>query len=536
MTNRKTTLFYAVLIAVASLAVGMVIASRLDLTPASSAQMVTMPAMNSTPIGGSIDATTFRNIAKQAIPMVVNIRTESRQRTQDLTEFFGGGGGGSDDFFQRFFGQPGQPDQGQGQGQGRRPRRQPPRGQLTEGAGTGFVIDKSGYILTNNHVVEGAEKITVAFAGAARNEEYAAKVIGRDALTDSALIQLTEMPSTPLQEARFGDSAQMQQGDWVMAIGNPFALGHTVTVGVISALDRPFGGTATRTQPMIQTDAAINPGNSGGPLLNIRGEVIGMNTAIYTDAQRASNIGIGFATPINTIRELLPQLRTGKISRGVIGVEINRDPITKEVAKDLGLPNSSGAMISSVSPDSPAAKAGLRAGDVITEYNGRPVTDSDALVNMVVGTKPGSTVPVTIYRDNQRKTLSITPGELDLEAEANGGRSPRQTDSQEPNDQTATDFGMQLEAITPEAARQLEIPRGRGGAVVADIDRDSVAARSGVQPNDVILEVNRQPVSNVSQVTRALQSAAPGRPVFLVVWRVDRNGDGREYFITMTKR
>ena len=204
--------------------------------------------------------------------------------------------------------------------------------------------------------MKGADKITVAFVGAARNEEYPAKVVGHDALTDSALLQLTEVPSTPLQEARFGDSSQMQQGDWVMAIGNPFNLGHTVTVGVISALDRPFGGTATRQQPMIQTDAAINPGNSGGPLLNIRGEVIGMNTAIYTDAPRAANIGIGFATPINTIRELLPQLRTGKISRGVIGVSISRDPITKDVAKEFGLPNTSGAVVSSVASNTPAAQ------------------------------------------------------------------------------------------------------------------------------------------------------------------------------------
>ena len=319
MSTRKTTLFYAVLLAIASLAVGMVIASRLDLTPTSSAQMVSMPAMNSTPLGGPIDSTTFRTIAKQQIPTVVNIRTESRQRTQDLTEFFGGQGG--DDLLRRFFGGPGQ-GQGPDSPQQRNPRRRPqsPQGQLSEGAGTGFVIDRGGFILTNNHVIEGADKITVAFVGASRNEEYPAKVIGRDALTDSALLQLTEMPSTPLQEAKFGDSSQMQQGDWVMAIGNPFALGHTVTVGVISALDRPFGGTATRQQPMLQTDAAINPGNSGGPLLNIRGEVVGMNTAIYTDAQRAANIGIGFATPINTIRELLPQLRAGKISRGVIGV------------------------------------------------------------------------------------------------------------------------------------------------------------------------------------------------------------------------
>jgi serine protease Do len=523
MSTRKTTLFYAILIAVASLAVGMVIASRLDLTPTSSAQMVAMPAMNSTPLSGAIDATTFRNIAKQQIPTVVNIRTESRQRTQDLTEFFGGGGG--DDLLRRFFG--GQVPDGSQQ---RPRRRQSPQGQLTEGAGTGFVIDKAGFILTNNHVIEGADKITVAFVGAARNEEYAAKVVGHDALTDSALLQLTEMPSTPLQEAKFGDSSQMQQGDWVMAIGNPFALGHTVTVGVISALDRPFGGTATRQQPMLQTDAAINPGNSGGPLLNIRGEVVGMNTAIYTDAQRASNIGIGFATPINTIRELLPQLRTGKISRGVIGVSISRDPLTKETAQAFGLPNTNGAVISAVSPGTPAAKAGLQAGDVIVEYNGRPVTDSDSLVSMVVGTKPGTTVPITIYRENKRQTLSITPDELDLEAEANGGRSPR-PDGSDRGTPTATDFGIQLEAITPEAARQLDLPRGRGGAIVADVERGSVAANAGVQPNDVILEVNREPVANLSQVTRALQNATAGRPVFLLVWR-----DGQQYFVTMTKR
>ncbi len=525
MSTRKTTLFYAVLIAVASLAVGMVIASRLDLTPSSSAQMVAMPAMNSTPVTGPIDATTFRNIAKQQIPTVVNIRTESRQRTQDLTEFFGGGGG--DDLLRRFFGGQAPPD-----GLQQRPprRRQPPQGQLTQGAGTGFVIDKAGFILTNNHVIEGADKITVAFVGAARDEEYAAKVVGHDPLTDSALLQLTEMPSTPLQEAKFGDSSQMQQGDWVMAIGNPFALGHTVTVGVISALDRPFGGTATRQQPMLQTDAAINPGNSGGPLLNIRGEVIGMNTAIYTDERRASNMGIGFATPINTIRELLPQLRTGKISRGVIGVSISRDPITKEVAQEFGLPNTNGALVSGVSPGTPAAKAGIQPGDVIVEYNGRPVTDSDSLVEMVFNTKPGTTVPVTIYRENKRQTLNITPDELDLEAEANGGRSIR-PDGTAPGTPTATDFGMTLDAITPEAARQLDLPRGRGGAIVSDVERGSVAANAGVQPNDIIIEVNREPVASVSQVTRALQNAAAGRPVFLLVWR-----DGQQYFVTMSKR
>jgi serine protease Do len=531
MSTRKTSLFYAVLIAIASVAVGMVIASRLDLTPASSAQAVSIPPMNSAPLAGAIDAATFRNIAKAQIPTVVNIRTESRQRTQDLTEFFGGGGGGGgEDLLRRFFGGGGgQPPATPPDGR-RAPRGRPsPQDPLTQGAGTGFVIDKAGFILTNNHVVDGADKITVSFVGGLRNEEYAAKVVGHDTLTDSALLQLTEMPSQALQEAKFGDSSQMQQGDWVMAIGNPFNLGHTVTVGVISALNRPFGGVAQREQNMLQTDAAINPGNSGGPLLNVRGEVVGMNTAIYTSQAQSSNIGIGFATPINTIRDLLPQLRAGKISRGVIGVQVSRDPLTKETAKALGLPNTSGAVISSVTPQGAAAKAGLLRGDVIVEYNGHPVADSDALVALVVATKPGTTVPVTVYRDNLRKSLNITPEELDLEAEAAGRRSTG-PDAQ-PEAPTATDFGMQLESITPDIARGADLPRGRGGAIVADVDRGSAAARAGVQPNDIIVEVNRQAVTTLSQVTRALQSAAPGSPVFLVVWR-----EGQELFITMSKR
>ncbi len=519
MSTRKTTLFYAVLIATASVAVGMVIASQWGLSPASSAQTVNVPPMNSAPLTGAIDAQTFRKIAKDQIPTVVNIRTEARARTQELTEFFGG-----DDLLRRFFGQG-------GPGGGQRQRR-PPQSEdepRTEGAGTGFIIDKNGFILTNNHVVEGAEKITVTLYHAERGVEYSAKVVGRDALTDSALIQLTEMPSQPLQEAKFGDSDQMQPGDWVMAIGNPFGtLGHTVTVGVISALGRPLGGVRGREQNMLQTDAAINPGNSGGPLLNIRGEVVGINTAIYTDAQRAANIGIGFATPINAIRDLLPQLRNGKVTRGVIGVRVQRDHLTKDTAAALGLPNTSGAVLSTITPGGPAAKAGLEPGDVIIEYNGRPVTDSDALVAMVVATKPGTTAPVTIVRDKQRKTLTITVDELDLEAEQ--GRSARGGGNQ-PQEPTTTGFGMTLDSITPDVARELDLPRGRGGAVVTDVSRGGAAANAGVVPGDVILEVNRQAVSNVSQVTRELQKATPGTPVFLLVWR-----DGEQVFITMTKR
>ncbi len=332
MSNRKTTLFYAILIAVASLAVGMVIASRLGLAPESSAQTIAAPSMNSAPLGGAVDAGTFRNIAKAVSPAVVNIRTESKQRAQDLTDFFGGGGGTGDDLFDRFFGGPGQGGSRGGQGGGQGSSR--PREQTVQSAGTGFVIDKAGYILTNNHVVEGANKIEVSLYGEDDDQQYAAKIIGRDPLTDSALIQLTEMPNHALPEIKFGDSSVMEPGDWVMAIGNPFGLAHTVSVGVISGTQRPFETTQQRFAQMLQTDAAINPGNSGGPLLNVRGEVVGINTAIYTDSARQGNIGIGFAMPINVVRELLPQLRTGKITRGRIGVEVS--PIKRDDAEALG--------------------------------------------------------------------------------------------------------------------------------------------------------------------------------------------------------
>src|SRR6187399_1994482 len=303
MLNRKITLLYSLPIVLMSVLVGMVIASRLDMAPATSAQTVAAPPMNSAPLTGSITASTFRDIAKLASPAVVNIRTESRQRTQDLSDFFGGGGGGGD-LFERFFGQPNPRGQGQGRGgqggggQGQRPRE---REQTVMAAGTGFIIDKAGFILTNNHVVDGATKIAVSLYGEDEDQEYEAKVVGHDPLTDSALIELTEKPDHMLPEIKFGDSSQMQPGDWVMAIGNPFGFSHTVSVGVVSGIGREFAVNESRTRNarVIQTDAAINPGNSGGPLLNLRGEVIGINTAIYADQLRQGNIGIGFAMPIN---------------------------------------------------------------------------------------------------------------------------------------------------------------------------------------------------------------------------------------------
>ena len=527
MSNRKTTLFYALLIAIASLAVGMVIASRLDLTPQSAAQTIAAPAYNNAPLSGTpITATTFRDVAKAVTPAVVNIRTESRQHTQDLSDFFGGGGGGSDDLFDRFFGGRGG---GGDQGQGAPRQQQRQRDQVVQAAGTGFIIDKAGLILTNNHVVEGATKIEVSLYGEDDGQEYAAKVIGRDPLTDSALIELTEKPNHSLPEVKFGDSGQVQPGDWVMAIGNPFNLSHTVSVGVISALERPFPTTEGRSTQVLQTDAAINPGNSGGPLLNIRGEVIGINSAIYTDARQAGNIGIGFAIPINTVRELLPQLRTGKITRGMIGVSIGVIP--QNAAETLGLKNRQGALVSSVVPNGPSAKAGLEPGDVIIQFNGKPVKDRDSLVSMVVATPPNTTVPVRVVRDKDEKTINVRVGELDLDAEQaalNGGRGGRDNGAG-PQQETSSGFGMSLSNVTPDIARRLRLDDNVKGAVVVDVDQASPAARAGIMEGDVITRVGRASVGSVADASRELGKIASGGTAIL---RINRGGTDMAVVVT----
>ena len=532
MSTRKTTAFYAVLLVVASLFVGMVIASRFDLTPTSSAQPITVPPMNSAPLTGPLDASTFRNIAKAATPMVVNIRTEMKAKAQDLTDFFGSGGGQPDDLFHRFFGNPGQPDDDQTpapRGRGRGNGGKTPKEQTTRAAGTGFIISKDGYILTNNHVVEDATKIEVSLYADEADVSYKARVIGRDALTDSALIQLVDKPNHPLPEAKFGDSSQVEAGDWVMAIGNPFGYEHTVTVGVISATSRAFRVTNGRSNDMLQTDAAINPGNSGGPLLNVRGEVIGMNTAIITNARSEGNIGIGFAVPSNTVRDLLPQLHTGKVVRGRIGVQVLAVP--REGFEDFGLTKRMGAIVAEVTPGGAALKAGIEPGDVILQYNGRPVGTNDDLVKMVVATKPGTNVPVKVLRNKSEKTLNVVVDELDLDAEqSQGRRSTRQNDQpQAPEQQETGSFGLTLEPVTPQLARRLRLPSGKTGAVVTEVDPDGASA-GALRQGDVILSVNGKTVSNAADAARELQNVAVGRIAQLRVWREDK-----EVFVPVKK-
>ena len=475
MSTRRNTLFSGVLIVVTSVAIGLVIVARLDPVSSPAAQTVNtstgpaMPAMNSAPITGQLGANTFRDIAEAQTPMVVNIRTESRSRTRDLSRFFG-----SDELFRRFFGDP--PEQG------RQPREENgrPTPPPTVAAGTGFVIDRAGFILTNNHVVEDATKIEVFFFGD-DDEAYEARVVGRDLLTDSALIELIERPDYALPEAKFGDSDQMRPGDWVMAIGNPFGLGHTVTVGVISAVGRPYTQIRGRSQSVIQTDAAINPGNSGGPLLNLRGEV----------------------------RQLLPQLRTGKVTRGVIGVGIW--PVTADDYEYLGLNEPMGAIVSEIFADGPANNSDLELEDVIVSFGGERVESVEDLQQKVVDTRPGTVVELGVYRGGAPTTVSITIGELDLGTE---GRPTRVV-----IEDLNTGFGMRLQDLTAESARRLDIAPGTAGAVVTGVDPNGAALAGGVRPDDLITAVNREPVSTAAEASRELNRIESGRTAFLMILR-----------------
>ncbi len=509
MSTKRSTVFYGILIGFTCVVAGMVIASRLDMAPASLAGSLNVPETNSEPLDGPLDAGTFRRIAHDAGPAVVSIRTEgTRERRGSLRDLF-----------------PGLPE-----GLGEDPQ-QP---QFVQGAGSGFIIDKEGYILTNRHVIEGADKVEVYLYDMDMSlglPGLAAEVVGQDELTDSALLKLVTPPDRPLSEVKFGDSSQLAPGDWVMAIGNPFGLSNTVTVGVVSASGREQALAAPgRYEALIQTDAAINSGNSGGPLLNVRGEVVGTNTMIVSNQNGGGNIGIGFAVPINTVRDILPSLREGKVVRGRIAVQVSRLPMTSELAEDLGLPGLGGVLVNSVD-DGPARDAGIKPGDVITQFNGAPVDTSNELVERVMRTRPGTTVPVQIYRDRKPMTLSVTVAELDLEAEQAaiaGETSPRAPERRDPIE---TGFGMDIEDLTPAIARQLAVPSGRGGAVISQVDPRGAAAQQGLIRGDVILSVNGRATGTLDQVAEALDAVPEGRTARIIVWR-----QGREVLFLVAKR
>jgi serine protease Do len=400
----------------------------------------------------------FAKLAEAVKPAVINITTQSKSSTgkTPLEEYYG------DDFFKRFFGDA--------------PERMPRRG-----LGSGVIIDPSGIALTNAHVVDGATTIEVVTTDGAKHK---AKVLGADKKTDLAVLQLDggtrTFPFVPL-----GDSDEMQVGDWVIAVGSPFGLQATVTSGIVSAKARQIG--AGPYDDFLQTDAAINPGNSGGPLINMRGEVVGINTAIVRGGS-----GIGFAIPSNMAKRVASELRTaGKVTRGWLGISLQ--PLTTDLASSFGAKDTKGALISDVSADSPAAKGGLKSGDVITSFNGKKIDDPSALARAVGLAKPGETSKVRVWRDKQEKTIDVKLGEMPGERTAAAG--PGAKDGK-------TTLGMAVQNVTPEIAEQLEL-KGATGVVVTRVDPSGPAGEAGLQRGDVITEVDRKPVKSVDEFDKA---------------------------------
>jgi len=405
----------------------------------------------------------FAGVARAAKPAVVNIFSTRTVRAPGST------GDPGEDFFRRFF----------GEGVPERPQRQ-------QSLGSGFLISPDGYIVTNAHVVQQAEQIRVKLSD---REEYEAKLVGVDSKTDVALVKIK--PKQELPVVRLGNSDALEVGDWVVAIGNPFGLAETVTAGIVSAKGRVIG--AGPYDDFIQTDASINPGNSGGPLLNTDGEVIGINSAIFS--RSGGNVGIGFAIPINLARRIIDELRErGKVMRGWMGVSIQ--DVTPALAQSFHLDHPRGALVVEVEPSGPAAKGGIERGDVIVEFSGTTIEESHQLPTLVADTPIGTAREVKILRDGKEKTLSVTI------AEQPAGRSAHV------ETQKATQsWGLTLTELTAPLARRFDIPQGVRGAMVREVEPGSPADEAGLQPGDVIRQVDRQAVTSVRGCQQALDKA-----------------------------
>ncbi|HEY7219733.1 MAG TPA: DegQ family serine endoprotease [Candidatus Binatia bacterium] len=471
-----------VLTALVSLAVGLGISGSLDwLAPSRAVNLLgDAGTVDSRGSGGLPD---FVNLAKKIKPLVVNISTTQVSEARGSQQEFGNPFGEEDpfnDFWRRFFGGP------------------MPRGpQRQRSLGSGFVIDSDGSILTNNHVVENASKIVVKLSD---DQEYEAKIIGRDQKTDIAVIKINAKGNLPA--ANLGDSDKLEVGEWVVAIGNPFGLDSTVTSGIVSAKGRHIGQGPYDN--FIQTDASINPGNSGGPLLNLRGEVIGINTAIFS--RTGGNIGIGFAIPINLVKEVLPQLRgKGKVTRGYLGVLIQK--VTPEIAESLGMERGYGALVANVSKDGPADKAGVKVGDVITEFDGKEVKDSGDLPIIVARTPVDKRVKMKVLRDKKEAVLNVAVGELkDEEVVA---AVPEKGE-----------LGLTVQRLTPQMAESLGLEKSEG-VVVTAVEPSSTADEAGIRRGDIILEVDRKAVRNMDDYKKAIAGARKGRGVLFLVRRGD---------------
>jgi serine protease Do len=422
----------------------------------------------------------FAPIVAKALPAVVNISSSKKVKTQagQMGPLF------SDPFFRQFF--------------GNQFGRQMPRERLEKSLGSGVILSPDGYILTNNHVVEGATDVKVALSD---KREFKAKVVGTDAKTDIAVLKIE---GTGLPTLVVGDSDKVRPGEFVLAIGDPFGVGETVTMGIVSATGR--GNLDIEDyEDFIQTDAAINPGNSGGALINSRGELVGINTAILTGGGGRGNEGIGFAIPINLARQIMGQiLKNGHVVRGYLGVMIQS--VTPDLAKAFGLAEVKGALVGDVTPDSPASRAGLEKGDVILALNGVPVRDSLQLRLKVAQMAPGAQVKIEVMRKGQKKEIPVTLGELPEKAQAAPGSEG----------ENSALSGVKVEDLTADIANQIGVDPGTKGVVVDEVAPASPAAQSGLSRGDVIEEVNRQPVPNTEAFDRAVR-AAGDKPVLLLV-------------------
>jgi Do/DeqQ family serine protease len=439
--------------------------------------------------------TSYASIVSAATPAVVTVRVDKRAsmvptRLPQLPD---------DPTFREFFGRRFQVPQ-------------TPRIPRQSGLGSGVITTTDGYILTNNHVIEGADRVRVELSD---RRAFDARVVGTDAASDLAVLKIdvTGLPALPI-----GDSSRAQVGDIVLAIGNPLGVGQTVTMGIISAKGRATGVGDGSYEDFLQTDAPINQGNSGGALINLKGELVGINSQILTPT--GGNIGLGFAIPSNMARVVMDQLKTnGKVSRGKLGVTVQT--VTADIAASLQLTDIGGALISGVEPGSAAARAGLRQGDVLVALDGEQVPDSNTLRNRIAGTKPGSSVSIDVVRGGKRQTLRAT---LDALKTTGPERFNRE------NGTSADGFGMTVQSLTPDVARELDLSTRTEGVVVRDVDPDGAAAAAGLQRGDVIAQVNGQAVKTAGELKAALDKTGD-RPALLLVTRQDA-----DLFLTLKPR
>jgi serine protease Do len=461
---------------------------------------------------------TFSQIAKQLGPSVVNINTESTIKTQrkrrggqNPDDDDNGGGGGMDDFFNHFFGGQGGPG-GQGQGGD---------GSIRERSlGSGVIVDAKGYIVTNRHVVERADRIRVRLQDDPPGVQHDARVIGEDQETDLAVIKIDMERAVP--SAKMGNSDGMQVGDWVLAIGSPFGQVGTVTAGIVSAKGRDIV-PGRQFQTFIQTDAAINPGNSGGPLVNMNGEVIGINTAILSETNAYA--GVGFSLPSNTVVQVYNQLigPDHRVSRGSIGIEFSPAP-APAIARVYGV--NSGVTISAVVAGSPADQAGLKVGDTITSVDGKDVKNGDELVGEIASRKPGSKAKLGFVRNGKKEETTVTVADRAKLFAARLGEDQENDDESAPKQ---SKFGVTVRNLTPEMAERLDIPAGKG-VIVQDVKPGSFAEDVALARGDVILEVNKQPVNNEEEFAKIESSLKSGQDVvFLVRQRGSTRQDGTAF-------